>query len=149
MKDKHGARTFPLDGGTILVKQTTLREDSNERVYRIESDAEGKHIEFHCAEGPNQIVEIGEAVIMAHRGCLDSYARGYTVTLTETGSHYHRTECSKVKITGTRENDYQIPYAKAQQEGKLPCPECDPDPKSDANSLVERRSARANEPAVA
>jgi hypothetical protein len=63
---KYGARTYDLENGVVLVKQTVLRNGR----YVVVTDDAGNHRERHADPGPNQGDLVGQAVLDAHRGIL-------------------------------------------------------------------------------
>lgn len=66
MSPKYGSRTYRLNDGVVIVKQTELRNGR----YTVCTDERGSHIERHIDTGPVQAAEVGVAVLAAHDGQL-------------------------------------------------------------------------------
>ncbi|QDT88977.1 hypothetical protein [Gimesia algae] len=66
MTSKYATRTYRMNDGVVIIKQTQLRNGR----YVVCSDNDNQHIERHIDAGPNQEAEIGRAVIAGHNGQL-------------------------------------------------------------------------------
>jgi hypothetical protein len=66
MTPKYAARTYGLNDGVVIVKQTILKSGR----YVVCCDERGNHRERHIDPGPTQNQGVGQAILDAHNGLL-------------------------------------------------------------------------------